>query len=307
MKRMLLALFAFALLFPPAGALAGAGTSQGGPPSPPAPSGGTDDKPAFGPDRVVLQTGEGNIVLALYPEIAPRHVAEFLRLVRAGVYDHTAFSFIDAGYYVQVGTPEDRAAPLTAEQRKLIRPVPAETGLLSHHRGSISFTITDPKQRTSGTSFSILLEDAPHLDELSSIFGEVESGFDVLARLEHLPRNRDLQPLRRVEITRATVLPAGDAAMVAELSRAAQAQQTHQSFVLWVFLMIALLSLGAFFFKSRLSPRSLQALNLLNAGLAAFALFVIFTPTTRDRPLLAGGIFLGMIGFFKLMNRFESA
>ena len=77
------------------------------------------------------------------------------------------------------------------------RPLPPwlQRGILSMARGD------DPS--SGGSSFSILLGPAPHLDMTYTIFGEVVEGWETLSRLEELPTRREgifVMPLERIDI-----------------------------------------------------------------------------------------------------------
>src|SRR5262249_52345369 len=89
--------------------------------------------PRLAPERIVLHTPAGDAVLALYPDIAPRHVEQILRLVRLGAYDSTHFFRVIPNFVVQLSIVQDRTLPLTAEQRAAIQRIPAEFSSLSHH------------------------------------------------------------------------------------------------------------------------------------------------------------------------------
>ena len=54
-------------------------------------------KPDLGPQALELHTDHGKIVLGLYPTVAPKHVAQILKLARAGVYDGYHFHRVHKG------------------------------------------------------------------------------------------------------------------------------------------------------------------------------------------------------------------
>ena len=56
------------------------------------------------------------------------------------------------------------------------------------------------------TSFSILLNDAPHLDKQFTIFGKVVSGYDTIERILEIPRSVNHKPEVRVEISSAELV-----------------------------------------------------------------------------------------------------
>src|SRR5262249_8376418 len=167
-----------------------------------------DEPPRAGPERVVLHTAAGDIVLALYPDVAPRHVEQVLHLTRLGVYDTTHFYRVEPNFVVQVSTALDRTEPLTAAQRAAVHPLPAEFARGGPRRGVLSMARQDNDPDSAETSFSILLADAPHLDGKYTVFGHVESGMDVVDEICRVPRNAKHQPLVRVEVQRAEAVDA---------------------------------------------------------------------------------------------------
>src|SRR5262249_44547461 len=137
--------------------------------------------PALGPDRVVLETNAGDVVLGLYPQAAPKTVAHILDLVRSGAFDGADFFRVIPGFIAQVDVNQ-RATPMPAAARAVAaRTVPLELapGLI-HERGVLSMAHYDGKPNSGGTGFSVLLGPAPSLDHQYTIFGDVEQGMDVV-------------------------------------------------------------------------------------------------------------------------------
>ncbi|MGC6500896.1 MAG: peptidylprolyl isomerase [Henriciella sp.] len=74
------------------------------------------------PDNLVLfETTKGRIVLEVFPEVAPAHVAHFKAYIRAGLYDSTLFHRVIKGFMAQGG---DVAAIHGAEA--MLGPIQAE-------------------------------------------------------------------------------------------------------------------------------------------------------------------------------------
>lgn len=262
--------------------------------------------PPSSEDKVLLVTPEGNVVLQLFGATAPRTVEHFVKLVKAGVYDHTAITFIDPDYYIQVGTPNDRTYPLTKEQSELIVPVPFEEGQLKHLKGALSMSRTDGDPNSDASAFAVMMGEAHHLDGKNTVFGQVDSGMDVLEKIQTSATDAEHRPTKRIEILRAEIL-SPLAAAAAERGMAARMESMQLKFAMQALLAIVLVTLASFFLRMKLPPKIHQALNLLVTFIAAFTLFMLFTPMARQAPLVGGAIFMGMVGFYKLMNRFESA
>ena len=165
-----------------------------------------------GEEAALLHTSLGDIKLALYETVAPRHVQQFKRLVRLKVYDTMRFPRIEPGFLIQTGYPHYRGGkPLTAEQDAAIRPLKAEFNDLPQRRGVAIMLLDDDKDPHSAkATFGILLGDAPHLYGRYTIFGEVLEGFETLDRIAAVPRSESNVPLAPVEIERATIIRAKD-------------------------------------------------------------------------------------------------
>jgi cyclophilin family peptidyl-prolyl cis-trans isomerase len=152
--------------------------------------------------RVTLSTSVGDLTARLLPDVAPRTVAQFLKLARAGIYDGIYFYRVEQGFVAQVSVATDREDPMSNAQREVIAPIPLEAGDIRHTRGVLSLAHGDDPN-SGETSFSILLGDAPHLDGKFTIFGVLEGGEETLKRIEtefdQQARNKDR---RRLELLR---------------------------------------------------------------------------------------------------------
>ncbi len=156
--------------------------------------------------RVVLRTAAGDLVLGLYPDVAPKTVAHILELAKAGAYDTTHFYRVEPGYVLQTTLVQDRSTFLNDAQWKLIGPVPLEASKLEHTRGVLSLAHETEDPDSGDSSFSILLGAAPELDGKYAIFGRVEAGLDVLAALEKAPHDSSYHPNTRLDILKAEVV-----------------------------------------------------------------------------------------------------
>lgn len=280
-------------------------------------------EPASGPaapPRILLRTVAGDMLLTLYPEVAPRHVEQILKLVRAGVYDGTHFYRVQPDFVVQLGNAQDRLQPLTPEQRALIRPIPAETSDRKHRPGALSMARRDDDRNSAETSFSILLDFAPHLDGEYTVFGHVERGVEVLRELLRVPRDGHHRPSVRLTLLQAGVvepdLPTArvplaaprpvqagrDAPIRAEALIPETAERA--TFVAAIGVM-ALLSLAGFLTAGPEARRLPTALVLLNVLVGVFFLLALLTPLSQERGWLALLLFGGVLGILKLLGRFE--
>ena len=153
--------------------------------------------------RAVLDTTHGRIAVDVYPDRAPNHVRNFLRLVEAGVYDGIAFHRVVPGFVIQSGHLPTRREPLTDRQQRFVRNLQPEFNDTPHVRGIVSMARLDDPASAS-TSFFIVTGPAPALDGVYTVFGVVAAGLDVVARIEAAPTEGET-PVDRVEIIDAEV------------------------------------------------------------------------------------------------------
>ena len=152
---------------------------------------------------VTLQTSEGSITIELWEDVAPGHVANFLRLVGEGFYNGLVFHRIIPGFMIQGGCPQGTGTGgpgymIDAE----FNDRPHEPGVLSMARSA------DPN--SAGSQFFICLtrENCQHLDGQYTGFGKVITGMDVVERLAATPLDADGRPVDPPQLEQATATPA---------------------------------------------------------------------------------------------------
>jgi peptidyl-prolyl cis-trans isomerase B (cyclophilin B) len=153
--------------------------------------------------RAVLETSMGEITLSFTPDKAPNHVRNFLRLAQSGVYDGMSFHRVVKGFVIQSGHLPTRG-PLSETQQKFVRQMPAEFNDQLHEKGTLSMArLSDPN--SASTSFFIVTARTQALDNQYTVFGKVESGLDVVEKIEAVAVNGE-EPVARVELRRAKVV-----------------------------------------------------------------------------------------------------
>lgn len=152
----------------------------------------------------VTQSGKelGEILLELCPDIAPKHVANFEKLVADGSYNGTAFHRVIPNFMIQGGDPNSKNKPRNTwgmgdpSQTN----VPAEFNETHHGRGILSAARTpDPNSATS--QFFICVADAGFLDRQYTVYGEVLKGMDVADKIVNSKRDGADNPLEKIEMT----------------------------------------------------------------------------------------------------------
>jgi len=158
--------------------------------------------------EVILRTSQGDMTLALDPDLAPEHVRNFLNLVQTGWYDRTAFHRIVPGFVVQGGVASTRVDAKPHYADKWVHNLAPEFSQVRKHlRGALSMARTEDPNSAS-TSFFIVLAPATNLDGKYTIFGKLVDGFDTLDKLEKVARGPDGQtPVERIELIEAVIKP----------------------------------------------------------------------------------------------------
>lgn len=156
--------------------------------------------------KAVIKTKLGDMELVFFPDKAPKHVENFLKLAKSGFYNGTIFHRVIPGFMIQGGDPntKDVNKPESYGLGGPSERLKAEFNDIPHKRGIVSMARTnDPN--SAGSQFFIVVKDSNFLDGQYTVFGEVVKGMEVADKIVSLPRNaRDL-PSDRVEMT-VTVL-----------------------------------------------------------------------------------------------------
>jgi len=128
--------------------------------------------------QVALQTNQGDIVLELYPEHAPKTVNNFVFLSKEGFYDGVIFHRVIDNFVIQGGDPTGtgRGGPGYRFEDEL------EGNPLKHDSRVISMANAGPD--TNGSQFFITHSPQPHLDGKHTVFGKVIEGEQVVDRIQ---------------------------------------------------------------------------------------------------------------------------
>jgi cyclophilin family peptidyl-prolyl cis-trans isomerase len=135
-------------------------------------------------DKVAeIHTTAGEIDIRFFPDVAPRHVKNFVDLAEKGFYNGTKFHRVIPGFMIQGGDPNTISGPPqswgTGGSGKM---VDAEFSTVKHKRGIVSMArSSDPNSASS--QFFIMVADYPSLDGKYSVFGQVVKGMDVADKI----------------------------------------------------------------------------------------------------------------------------
>ena len=153
--------------------------------------------------KAVIKTKFGDMEIVFFPDKAPNHVQNFIKLAKSGYYNGTIFHRVIPGFMIQGGDPNTKD-PNKPESYGMGGPnekLKSEFNEMPHRRGIVSMARTnDPN--SAGSQFFIVVKDSNFLDGQYTVFGEVVKGMEVADKIVSLPRNpRNDLPNERVEIT----------------------------------------------------------------------------------------------------------
>ena len=140
-----------------------------------------------------VKTSMGKIVLELWPDQAPNHVANFITLAKAGAYKDKIFHRVIPGFMVQTGCPEGtgRGGPGYSIKAEF-NDRPFKKGVLGMARSQ--------SEDSGGCQFFVMVGDAPHLNNKYTAFGQVLEGQDVADAIAAVRRNSGDRPVEPVAL-----------------------------------------------------------------------------------------------------------
>lgn len=152
---------------------------------------------------ITMKNGK-QIVLELYPEIAPNTVNNFISLVKVGFYNGLIFHRVIRGFMIQGGCPKGTG---TGGPGYCIKGEFSQNGFkntLQHTRGVISMARA-MNPNSAGSQFFIMHADAPHLDGAYAAFGKVVEGINVVDEIADEYTDRADRPFEDQVMSNVTV------------------------------------------------------------------------------------------------------
>jgi peptidyl-prolyl cis-trans isomerase A (cyclophilin A) len=145
--------------------------------------------------QLIFETNRGNFVVELYPEKAPKTVANFMQYVNSGFYKETIFHRVISNFMIQGGgltanmVEKETRAPIVNE---------ADNGLLNEVGTLAMARTSDPNSATA--QFFINLVNNQFLNYQSPspeligycVFGRVLKGMDVVRDIGSSPTSSDV-------------------------------------------------------------------------------------------------------------------
>ena len=151
--------------------------------------------------KATVETSEGTMKFEFFPDKAPGHVENFVKLAEDGFYDGTIFHRVIPGFMIQGGCPEGTGMGNPGYKIK------AEFNDTHHERGILSMARSqDPN--SAGSQFFVCHGDAAFLDGQYTAFGRMVEGDDTLDKIANAPTQpggEGSKPVSPVKVSKVTI------------------------------------------------------------------------------------------------------
>ncbi|KEG19609.1 peptidylprolyl isomerase [Bartonella bacilliformis] len=139
---------------------------------------------------LILETTKGKVIIELFIDLAPSHVARIKELVNEGAYDNVVFHRVIDGFMAQTG--DVQFGKKDSETFDLSRAgiggsnkpnLTAEFSNIAHKRGTVSMARSQ-NPNSGNSQFFICFVDAPWLDRQYSVWGQVIEGIENVDKIK---------------------------------------------------------------------------------------------------------------------------
>jgi peptidylprolyl isomerase len=140
-------------------------------------------------NTMIITLKDGDVTIALRPDLAPKHVEQIKALVREGAYNNVAFHRVIDGFMAQTGDVEfgdmndgyDAGLAGTGGSK---RPdLPAEFSQEHYVRGTVGMARAQNPD-SANSQFFIMFAPGPQLEGQYTVVGNVESGMELVDKIK---------------------------------------------------------------------------------------------------------------------------
>lgn len=156
------------------------------------------------PIVTITMEDDKEIIIELFPDIAPNTVANFISLIESGFYDGLTFHRVIPGFMIQGGDPEGTGIGGPGYSIAGEFSTNDFENDLAHVRGVISMARSG-SPNSAGSQFFIMQDVSPHLDGSYAGFGQVLEGMSVVDEITYLKRDENDKPLEDYKMKSVTV------------------------------------------------------------------------------------------------------
>jgi len=129
-------------------------------------------------NTLIIETTKGRVVIAMRPDLAPKHVAHIKALAREGFYDGIVFHRVIDGFMAQTGCPKGTGTGGSSKPN-----LKAEFNAEPHVRGVCSMARSSSPD-SANSQFFICFDDARFLDKQYTAWGKVIEGMENVDKIK---------------------------------------------------------------------------------------------------------------------------
>lgn len=159
--------------------------------------------------EAVVSTSLGTFRFEFFPDKAPKHVEQFIRLALQGYYDGSAFYRAVLNGVIQGGDPllKDAKTPRNLWGSGGLNMLAGEISDLKHERGTVSTLRIPDKPDSDGAQFFVCVVPQPGLDGKHTAFGRVSEGMEVVEKISQQALDADGNLSEPVRILKVAIEP----------------------------------------------------------------------------------------------------
>lgn len=165
--------------------------------------------PVADSEIAVVETDFGTVKIELYSNIAPKMVARFKELAKAGFYNGIAFHRINETV-IQAGNPDTKGdvqpVPGKPEGDSGKPNVDAEFSDVPYTTGIVGAARLGNDVNSQNSQFFIMLRSEPQFNGSYTVFGKVIEGMNTVMTISGVPRERE-RPNPAVRIKTISIQP----------------------------------------------------------------------------------------------------
>ncbi|MER8854233.1 peptidylprolyl isomerase [Mesorhizobium australicum] len=141
-------------------------------------------------NTMIITLKDGDVTIALRPDLAPKHVAQIKKLVRDHAYDNVAFHRVIDGFMAQTGDVKfgnmnkGFNAQAVGTGGSDLPDLPAEFSQAEHYKRGVVGMARSQDPNSANSQFFIMFGPAPPLDGQYTIVGNVVSGMDLVDKIK---------------------------------------------------------------------------------------------------------------------------
>ncbi|UVK37127.1 peptidylprolyl isomerase [Mesorhizobium sp. AR10] len=141
-------------------------------------------------NTMIITLKDGDVTVALRPDLAPKHVEQIKKLVREGAYNNVAFHRVIGGFMAQTGdvkfgNMEKGFNPDAVGTGGSDLPdLPAEFSQTEHYKRGVVGMARSQDPNSANSQFFIMFAPAPPLDGQYTIVGNVVSGMELVDHIK---------------------------------------------------------------------------------------------------------------------------